>query len=97
MQLDGSFSHFKVTLGAMPHHKSVLVFATFFVWFELTTNICMAQEMEDRRREGRLARKGLLDKESRIDPRFRQQMWKLMSKKPSKVGTKSSPSAKTAV
>ena len=45
---------------------------------------CIEQEIEDRRREAKLARKGLLDKESRIDPRFRQQMWKLMSKRPSK-------------
>lgn len=39
------------------------------------------QEIEDRRREAKLARKGLLDKESRVDPRFRQQMWKLMRNK----------------
>ena len=56
--------------------------------------IGLEQEIEDRRREAKLARKGLLDKESRIDPRFRQQMWKLMSKRPSKpkVASKAPPS-----
>lgn len=42
------------------------------------------QEIEDRRHEAKLRRKGLLGKTSRIDPRFRQQMWKLMKRKPKK-------------
>ena len=39
------------------------------------------QELQDRRHAAKLARKGL-HKESRIDPRFRQQMWKLMHRRP---------------
>ena len=53
------------------------------------------QELDDRKHEGRLQRQRVRMKAgktvSNIDPRFRQQMWKLMKKRPKKAPAAAKP------
>ena len=60
--------------------------------------ICFSfQEMDDRKHEARVARKMSQKGKSQvsnIDPRFRQQMWKLMKKRPKKTSAAAPASEK---